>query len=406
MGGVKAFSCPNCGGQVELRAPGQSLSAVCSHCQSVIDTKNDNYHILTQYQSTLTYKPNIPLGTRGKLHGITWEVIGFIVREELKWKTRWAEYLLFNPWHGYAWLSVSDGHWNFIRSQMELPEANRMVARFENRSYTYFSGSEGKAIFVLGEFFWRLKADDTVLMHDFVCPPYILSRESNENEIVWSKGIYVPVKEVENAFGVKNLKPTMGVAPNQVNPYAAQVKQVKPYFWGMLGLFILAQIIFTTISPDKEVFRQNFVSQPGLETLVTEPFKIENGTQNLQAYLNADVNNDWFGIEGTLTNEETGENYGFYTGVEYYFGYEDGESWNEGDQSTSMVINGIPAGTYTLSLIPQKNIPENPYQFTLTLTRGVPIYSNFILILILISIYPIFIMIRKNKFETKRNANK
>ena len=66
---VKAINCPNCGAGVELRGMGQSVSAVCVQCLSIIDTKDPNLTILQTFESRQRIRPLIPLGTRGKLRG-------------------------------------------------------------------------------------------------------------------------------------------------------------------------------------------------------------------------------------------------------------------------------------------------------------------------------------------------
>ena len=77
---AKVFSCPSCGAGVVLRAQGKSLSAVCGSCGSVIDTSSENFRILSKFQINSRIQPLIPLGTRGKFRGDTWEVIGFLIR--------------------------------------------------------------------------------------------------------------------------------------------------------------------------------------------------------------------------------------------------------------------------------------------------------------------------------------
>ena len=55
----------------------------------------------------------IPLGAKGKIDGTIYEVMGFVIKKEQKYKYHWREYMLFNPYLGYAFLSEYDGHWNF-----------------------------------------------------------------------------------------------------------------------------------------------------------------------------------------------------------------------------------------------------------------------------------------------------
>ena len=80
---VKTFNCPNCGGTVELRAAGRSLSVVCPSCLSVLDPNSKQYEILSHFSAKANrIQPLIPLGSRGTLRGNLLECIGFMVRSD------------------------------------------------------------------------------------------------------------------------------------------------------------------------------------------------------------------------------------------------------------------------------------------------------------------------------------
>src|SRR5579862_8197598 len=93
----KALACPNCGGPVEIRGFAHTLSVVCPGCLTVLDATNPELRILQTWQAQQRFQPAIPLGSRGKLDGTEWEVIGFQIREVTTEDTRygWSEYLLF-----------------------------------------------------------------------------------------------------------------------------------------------------------------------------------------------------------------------------------------------------------------------------------------------------------------------
>ncbi|MEJ7605177.1 MAG: hypothetical protein WKF37_02675, partial [Bryobacteraceae bacterium] len=69
---------------------------------------------MQQFQSIERFHPVIPLGTRGNLQGTRYEAIGFQMRgiEVDGIQYLWSEYLLFNPYQGYRYLTEYQGHWN------------------------------------------------------------------------------------------------------------------------------------------------------------------------------------------------------------------------------------------------------------------------------------------------------
>ncbi|MGA3205799.1 MAG: DUF4178 domain-containing protein, partial [Bryobacteraceae bacterium] len=128
----KAMYCPNCGGPVELRGFGHALTVVCPQCLSVLDASSPLLKILQEAQEAEARRtPLIPLGQRGKWAGATWEVIGFQTRsvEEDGVTYEWEEYLLFNPYKGFRYLTNYDGHWNFVTPVESLPERRSVASR-------------------------------------------------------------------------------------------------------------------------------------------------------------------------------------------------------------------------------------------------------------------------------------
>src|SRR5579884_4263150 len=141
---AKALFCPQCGGPVQLRGFAHTLSVVCPQCGSILDTSTQLVHVLQEAQAQQPVEPHIPLGTRGRLEDTEYEVIGFQLRtiEVDGTPYTWAEYLLFNPFRGFAYLSEYQGHWNFIRVLPLVPEITagmgKAAVRFSGRTYLHF----------------------------------------------------------------------------------------------------------------------------------------------------------------------------------------------------------------------------------------------------------------------------
>src|SRR5258706_14347009 len=102
---VRALTCPNCGGTIALRAAGTTVSLVCEHCGSTLDATSPDLKILLAANEAM-HRPLIPLGTRGVLKGVTWEVVGYLERDD--GEVGWSEYLPFDPYQGHAFL-LDDG---------------------------------------------------------------------------------------------------------------------------------------------------------------------------------------------------------------------------------------------------------------------------------------------------------
>src|SRR3982750_4884164 len=103
----KTMYCPNCGGPLERRGYGYTLTMVCPQCLSVLDASVDPLRKLQQIEEKQRRKLHIPLGARGKFGNIPYENIGFQTRgvtfDGVTYT--WDEYLLFNPYVGFRYLT-------------------------------------------------------------------------------------------------------------------------------------------------------------------------------------------------------------------------------------------------------------------------------------------------------------
>jgi hypothetical protein len=165
------------------------------------------------------------------------------------------------------------------------------------------------------------------------------------------------------------------------------------------------QIYFVFTAPDKEVFRSSFTFDQGGNTraIVTPSFDLPGGPGNLSVTLYAPVQNDWVETAIDLVDENTNKSIGFSQTAEYYFGRDGGESWSEGSQDSSFILDSIPGGRYHLVIQPHADAARaGEKTFTLLLRRGVVTWSNFFTALVLLSLYPFWVWYRGRKFELAR----
>ncbi|MEM6271193.1 MAG: DUF4178 domain-containing protein [Bacteroidota bacterium] len=404
LGGVKAFSCPSCAGQVELRAPGQTLAASCRHCGSVIDLADENLKILQQARKKMDKKLVIPIGKRGELFGTEWEVIGFMVRKVVDYQYYWEEYLLFNPWQGFRWLINNYGHWTFGTPLMEYPDykaANR-TARFEGNKYNMFSRGGAQVRYVLGEFYWKVKNGDTVQTADLVSPPHMLSYEIDDHGSSWSHGLYLEPKVVQKAFDVEQMPPRRRIGANQPNRAKENWKVVRRVWIWLLLALVGMQIYFVTSAANQVVLKESIeFDEINKKSYVSSPFNLEGDLTNVEVDFRApSLGNSWVYLDGYLHDRINNKNYGFTKEWEYYYGREGGETWSEGSRKAYRILNNVPAGEYELVLEAQTGKPKETVD--IVVRRDVSIFSNFWAILIAISIMPLWYWFKSYSFEKIR----
>jgi hypothetical protein len=425
--------CPNCGGPVEFRGFGHALTVVCPQCLSVLDASSPLLKIVQDAQDAQSRRtPQIPLGTRGTWLGTKWESIGFQTRgvEEDGVLYEWEEYLLFNPYAGFRYLTCYQGHWNWVTPVESLPERRQAGMRpavfFEGNLYRHFSGAEAKTVFVLGEFPWRVKVDDKVIADDFVHPPFVLSSETTDDEVTWSLGQYTGANDIWKAFALPGSAPKpVGVYLNQPSPYTG--------VGGAWGLFFVMEVVllvlaigFGALSRNETVLDEHYkysTADRGEPSFVTKPFEITGRTANAELTIHTNLINNWAYFNLALINESTGDAFDFGREVSYYTGYDSDGSWTEGNQSSSATIPHVPPGRYYLRVEPEMEGSDQPQAkpapaagakrplmkantvyYEIVLKHDVPGFGWFLLAGFLLLIPPIFSTIRAATFETRRWA--
>jgi hypothetical protein len=371
-----------------VRSFNNAVTIVCDRCHSILDAKDPNLQILQKFDAaTREHKPLIPLGTRGKIRGTDYEVIGFERRtihvEGVAYS--WHEYVLFNPYKGFRYLTEYNGHWNDVSILKALPEvlpyASPPRVRYLGETYKHFQTARAGTSFVLGEFPWQVRVGESVEVTDYVSPPRVLSSEQTGNEVTWSMGEYMSGKDVWRAFALHGDPPqAIGVYENQPSPLTAQTKNI----WLTFAFFLLALVVmmigFDMSARKEQVFTGYYKynsNQRGEASFVTDDFEVKGHTSNVELTTSTDVNNHWIYLNYALINEATGQAFDFGREVSYYHGYDSDGSWSEGSVNDSVAVPSVPPGRYYLRVEPEGDPGYGMTYYTVAIKRDVPQYSFY-----------------------------
>lgn len=458
---AQQLSCPQCGGPLDLRAPDQSLRVACPNCGSLLDVSEGRLRFMQALQPGQVV-PIIPMGSAGEFGGSKLTVIGFLLRSVEFEGVRyyWEEYLLYNPQVGFRWLVRSDDNWNFVEPVPPGEVAHKAGTgaggkgdeeplNFEVYSITkvgfggkgdavYFQGERFKIYqdaiarveYVIGELYWKVMAGELAQTADYVHPPRMLSVETSieqarENaqakagnrpkqkgkrplptgEINWSLGTFMKRAEVESAFGISGLPRPSKIAPNQLFPH----KKIYKYWLALLAAALVVGIGLIATASNRKVFEASYA----LEALKTgedsqirfsEPFELKS-RQNVLISAWSNVEQTWLEIQGDLINQATNEAQGFSMLIQYYHGVDGGESWSEGGPSSSVYLSALPEGMYVLGLEVRWERWQQPAAVNIKVEQGSPRVLHLILAMVLLSIFPLFVLLRHWSFEKRRWAD-
>ncbi|MCO4292192.1 DUF4178 domain-containing protein [Solitalea sp. MAHUQ-68] len=416
LGSSGTVNCPECSSTIKVLDYQNSICFGCPICHTFFKTERTSQKLRTFKLTNDSPVPAIPIGTKGEINGYTFVVAAFMIKKESGNEYRWREYLLINQEKGYAFLSEYDGHWNFIVGKNFLvdlkPKGNMYQARYNGLPFKLFNKYTPQVIYASGEFDWNI-LEEKIACREFISPPFMLVHEKQDSISDWYMATYKSSDEIAEAFSLKNklLPAKIGIGANEVSSMEKQQNGViKITLIAILFLFLYH--VFSAYSNESAViFDQRFTPErdssswgsTNFKTITTSSFKV-NGPTMLDVYLNSEVDNNWLEVPVTLVEEKTGKFYEFTKAIEYYHGYEDGESWSEGSKSTDATLSRIPTGTYHLTIEPSSDILF-PNSIRVTVNKSNSIWSNFFLASLLLIAIPVLQFFRINHFDKKRWMN-
>jgi hypothetical protein len=443
-------NCPTCGGSLELRAPDETQRVACPYCGALHEADRGNLRFL-ETLGEHQVEPLIPLGTVGTFNGellgespglsLDFTIIGFLQRKvKAEGVTYyWQEYLLYRPRMPACWLIHSNGHWS-LGHPIPAGEvyAGPRTATYAGQAFKIYERSDPVVTYVLGEFSWKVSVGERSRAADYICPPLLLSRESTpkdeqepteepekkmERELNYTLSRYLSVEQVEQAFGVKELRHPQSVAPSQPYPHKGVYKLAGALF---LAAILIALVVFASGS-QKQIFSQQYQLKPNqAKELFSKTLKVEGG-KNLMVRC---VAASWVYVSGEFYDEKSGR-------VRASFGIPRGEA---------VFLSALPAGDYTLRMTvqadrkpatarakrkPRRAVPNRrpvgalrnrgpvpalvkerlgglltkrtqPTQFSISVQQGVPHWSHLVFLIVGLSIIPIGTAIHHMSFEARR----
>lgn len=401
-------TCKACG-QTYTRVLHKAAVAVsCPACATYeVSEKGLGYQKVHQFTKNQV-SPAIPLLSKGNIRGITWQVTGFSVKRTLGTTYDWREYTLFNPKEGFATLSEYNGHWNLVLPINDYPRFadNKFpeVLAYNNHSFQRYAKYRGTVRYAIGEFGYNIFEDKGKTVQEWIAPPFILVKESNEDELFWSLGEYITPKELAAIFPEMKEPEQTGVgATQQMKGGMSFNVWLKPTL-AFLGLLLLVQTLQVTLAGERKLLGAKYgKSDADTSGLIVSPaFEVSKKTA-LQVDLYVDLSNTWFDLDFELVNDATGERFEGAKSLEFYSGVDDEGSWTEGKKGDYIIVSSVPPGRYHLNLYPQwESTTMAQPAFTIKVFEEPTLWANFFVMLAISLIVPIIMFVRIKSFEARR----
>ncbi|MGN6492629.1 MAG: DUF4178 domain-containing protein [Agriterribacter sp.] len=410
----KTFTCSQCSNSITLKAYPYSQSCACPSCNSAY-TLNDNRDFSRRERYCPDREIRIPLGAKGIIKGIEYEVIGFAEKEERNaYHSQWREYTLYNRNEGFAFLSEYDGHWIYVRETSQAPVLPGLSTRsfqFGNEPFQLFNGYSYKIKGAAGEFPYNAFNNGNLNVREYISPPEMWIMEKSPKEgFTWFLGEHIRASAISNTFEpCFDLPQQFGVGAVQSKGYVNPIKLIAAAAIAVL-LLILLHGWTTSQLKEKTLLNQAYVfnDTSNVVTVVTEKFFLDKSSSNLLFKIAANVNNTWFELNATLVDAGTGKEYSLEKGVEYYHGYSGGEYWSEGNNREQAYLTNIPKGTYFLTMLGMREqySSEKLREFYVEVLYDVPSSRNLVFALLLVLAWPVgkFFLVSYNEASRWSNS--
>jgi hypothetical protein len=394
--------CPECGHSNALRGKALTLALTCKKCGVYFRSQ-------TQYHDKFinSYKPYFSIGSKAKITDKTYELLGFTVKREKSYGYKWHEYTLFNPHHGIVFLSESNGHWNLLHPNPDNPWLFTYSESPSTKEGTFnlYSKSKAEVVFAQGEFLSDVvDLTDGATNFEYINPPYLLTYEENKSRVSCCLGKYITRGEVANIFSVPISQLPAPQGMGYTEPLLFSFKEqtlVLMTLLTMMAAFVIQLVYNNTALNEKILYKQyDQIELTDQKFFLTPSFQLKGGEKNLQVNIFAPINNDWFFAEFSLINDLTDEEYVFTNEIEYYYGYEGGESWTEGSQRGEAFLSSIPGGSYHINVYPE--FSGSNQRFEISVIRDVPYFSNLMVLCFFLILFPVAFYIYKHYKNVKR----
>ncbi|MFB3385941.1 DUF4178 domain-containing protein [Flavobacterium sp. LAR06] len=394
--------CYNCNTVTELEVGFEVVNFVCPNCHSLYLADSER-----QLRLSSKFKPEIndfafKIGDKGILKGVEYTVTGALVKKVSR-SHIWTEYILKSLKGDFIYLSESDGNWIFLTEMDEKFDVKQHPAtlKYNDAIFDIYAYCDAEIENAQGYFDFSLpiKKVHTV---EYIQPPLMISIERMNDVETAFLGEYITKTEIRKGFPQVNLPYQKGV--NITQPYYFDLNNTAIIFCIAALLIVISNWYIYKDQTQQVVFNKivSFTDFNDKE-ITSESFVLKGGSAPMTIHVATDVENSWANVDIVLVDERTNDEIHANKDIEYYSGYEDGESWSEGSPFEKFNICGIKGGKYHLLITPAK-APEDMKNNAMTIRVVWQEPSNRNVWLIVIFMIAVFILIRflKINFEKKR----
>ena len=351
--GVHKLNCAECGAGLDVLGGGRVKTHVCSYCGAELDAQDD-YKVIQKFRDMTRPETPFDLGMTGTLWGAEFTIIGTMAWAEYyrgkSW--HWVDHQVFSPTHGYAWLSVENGHVTFTRKSREAStpagisetkienSENRPMVKFQGKTFRYYGSGRASPTFIEGEFNFRPSMEDSIRYVALMGGDRMLDIVESGHELEYDVTELPDQAALLSSFGVE---PGRRPRPKGIHPLDAMERTPLQSFTRNLAIAATVVALLLGISLAVKGDQIAASGTTNVRNDIELPFEITKGTGLTEIRIDANANNSWAWFEAELADATGTPVAAFERGIEYY----SGSDWSEGRRYVTTRLD-LPPGAYTL----------------------------------------------------------
>lgn len=406
------IKCTNCSAAIEVPGGREVETKVCEYCGAQLDLASDEQSVLGVNPQNYDPQFQFEVGDAAKFYGKRHEVCGrLLYQDDEGYSSR--EYLLFNPDAGYLWLVEEQNHFVINRPTQQAPARDPFSlstgkpVRIGSDSFRFYEQGSSHLVYVDGALPWQAKVGDRFRYADLVAPPQLFGVETDGNEVEYFHGRYTAAEEVWKAFERQD-RPSRGLGVHPAQPFVrSAVAKSLMVMGGLFALVNLGLALWSLGGSGTRVFEQSFAPTAYLTETVSKPFQLP-ACSVVALHMASPLDNSWMAVDVAFLNEKQEVVAEMDNSIEYYHGYEGGESWSEGTRDKTAYFRAPPAGQYRLILKASAGSGTGASgrgeNLRLSVDSGVVLTRYFLIAFIIAVLFPLFEILRKGLFEKRRWA--
>ncbi len=355
---IRAISCTQCGAGLDVLGGGRVTTHICGYCGAELDAL-DNYRILKRFADQPRPQTPFRIGMEGMLQGVRYRVIGTLAAEENYHNRRWTwvDHMVFSDTHGYAFLSVEDGHLIFTRryrkdlsrwvtvQAVEAADAPPEVIS-GGEAYRYYETSTSEITFAEGEFTWRPAVGARSTTISLLSDQHMLHLTETATEREAEQSSYLPQAETLASFGIT--EPLNPIRVHPLQPYVARRDQ--GFYQRAAAVFAGISVVLTLfmLTQGREVLAWRNIPPSDLPATVTLPLGTPGRLATIEVF--GSLSNAWAFVEVELTDPEDQPVLIAGRDIEYYTGTDADGAWSEGNTTARFRFRPTQAGDHQLEV--------------------------------------------------------